>query len=104
MWGFTSHNNTVTNGWKGYIEANPKSDMTKVAYYRTLFSEKTFTLPQGTQRNRTCLVGLDLMTWSTQFRNVNLVYNEGIRCGAYDLGITASIASLAIGLAAVGLM
>ena len=38
-------------------------------------------------------------------RNVNLVYNDGIRCGAYDLGgITASIASFAIGLAAVGLM
>jgi hypothetical protein len=104
MWGFTSHNNTVTIGAKGMVESNAKSDMAKIATLRTYFNEKTFTLPQGTQRNRTCLVGLDVITWSTQFRNVNLVYNEGIRCGAYDLGITASIASLAIGLAAVGLM
>ena len=104
MWGFTSHNNTAIIGAPGLFVANAKSDMATVANYRVSYNEKTFTLPQGTQRNRTCLVGLDLMTWGTQFRNVNLVYNEGIRCGAYDLGITASIASLAIGLAAVGLM
>jgi|TARA_B110001450_G_C17576609_1_gene463119 hypothetical protein len=108
MWGFTSHNKTVTIGAKGYVDGNINSTPALVTGYRSLFSEKTFTLPQGTQRNRTCLTGIDIVTWNYgsyyQLRNINLVYNEGIRCGAYDLGISASIASLAIGLAAIGLM
>jgi hypothetical protein len=65
LWGFTSYNNTVTIGAYGMIEANPKSDMTRVGGYQNLYNEKAFTLPQVTKRNRTCLVGLDLMTWGT---------------------------------------
>ena len=74
-----------------------------MAAYRAFYTEKTFTLPQTDKRNRTCLVGLDLVTWGNYLTNVKLNYNEGIRCGAYDLGISASIASLTVGLAAIGL-
>lgn len=85
--------------------ATPQDLQGLLAYY----SEKPFSLPRASTWNRTCVTGLDITTYSlggawTYLTNVNIAYNEGIRCGAFDLGISASMASLAVGLAAIGLM